>query len=227
MGPFNTGTVLMSSFVRRLYTNDQNRHFQYWKHSVPPRFLQNSDEKTPMDGSTRAFPGVLFLCMIRSPYFWLTATCRRQYNVQFHVKFFDLSERLRSPVYLKGELFNNIVQLWNSYYRRYALYLEEHNSVTYVRLEDLVRNPSETLRLLDSKLERKPGSDEQACIAFISRAPSKADNAYGEIWEEKNRLEFALKAIRADDLSFINQQLDPLLMKKFAYSYAWPSPQIA
>jgi len=226
LGPFNTGTVLMTSYVRQLFSNNRQKRFEYWKHSLPPRYQRNADDKMVTIDSADAFSGVLFLCMVRSPYFWLAATSRRPYNLNFHVKSFDVGQRLRSPVRLKDENFNNIVHLWNSYYRRYALYLEKQAEVIYTRLEDLVRNPRDILRVLESKLDRKPGSDVQASIDSMAQTPRKADNAFGEIWEEKNRLKFVSQTMRAEDLSFINQQLDPLLMKKFAYAYVWPDPEI-
>jgi len=225
LGPINTGTSLMQSYVDQLFRSSRPHRFVVYKHSLPPRFRRNTGEEIFADGSTDEFPGVLFVCMVRSPYFWLPATSRRPYSLRFHVGSFDVGQRLRSPAYFRDELFTNLVEVWNNYYRRYALYPEPLGSVIYVRLEDLVRNPRDTIRLLHEKLERKPGSDAEAFIDSVSRAPSKSHNAYGEVWEERNSLDFVTRTLRHADLSFINQQLDPLLMKKFAYPYAWVVPQ--
>ena len=225
LGPFNTGTALMHAYVKQLFQNFRPDRFPYWKHSLPPSYQRNSDNQVVADGSTGEFPGVLFVCMVRSPYFWLPATSRRHYNLNFHVHSFDMGQRLRSPVYFNGELFTNLVKVWNGFYRQYAAHLEPLGRVIYIRLEDLVKNPRDTLQVLETKLERKHGSDTQASIDLVTRAPRKVDNAFGETWEEKNRLDFVTRTLRSADLSFINQQLDPLLMKKFGYPWAWASPQ--
>jgi hypothetical protein len=224
MGPFNSGTVLMNCYVHQLFRDFKPACFEYWKHSLPPHFRHNTTEEIRAVDPSRDFNGIFFVCMVRSPYFWLPASSRRPYNFRFHVPSLDISERLRSPVYLKGELFANLVQVWNSYYRSYARHLEPLGRVIYVRLEDLVRNPHDTVRLLETRLERRPQSDTQTTIDNVSPVPCKSDNSFGEDWEEKNSLDFATRRLRQDDLSFINQQLDPQLMKKFGYSYAWVTP---
>lgn len=224
MGPFNSGTVLMSCYLDRLFLEFKPASFKYWKHSLPPNFRHQSDDQITVLDTDSDFEGIFFLCMVRSPYFWLPATSRRSYDFSFHMPRLDISNRLRSPVYLKGVLFTNLMQAWNSYYRSYERYLEPLGKVIYVRLEDLVRTPHETVRLLESKLERRPGSNIQKTIDSLSPNPCKTDNSFGEDWEEKNRMDFAIKTLRQTDLSFINQQLDPRLMKKFGYSYAWNTP---
>ncbi|MEJ8567672.1 hypothetical protein [Elongatibacter sediminis] len=227
LGPFNSGTVLMQSYVNHLFRNVRHDGFAYWKHSLPPRYQRNSDQRILMQDAVGEFPGVLLICMVRSPYFWLPATCRRHYNFRFTTQSFDLGQRLRSPVYLKGELFINLARAWNGYYRGYAHYLEPMGRVIYVRLEDLVRNPAATIQRLETRLERRPESDVAAVVAKLSRRPSKSDNAFGSAWEEKNRLEHVTRTLRRQDLSFINQQIDPELLKRFDYPLAWPAPECA
>lgn len=225
MGPFNSGTVLMSCYLHQLFLEFNPACFKYWKHSLPPNFRSNENEQLSTRDLSRDCEGIFFVCMVRSPYFWLPSTSRRPYNFGFHVRSLDIGQRLRSPVYLNGELFINLVQAWNSYYRCYERNLEPLGKVIYIRLEDLVRTPHEAVRLLESRLQRRPGSDAQATIDSVSPVPCKSDNSFGEAWEEKNRMDFATKTLRQADLSFINQQLDPRLMKKFGYSYAWNTPE--
>jgi len=227
LGPFNTGTVLMNSYVRQLFGASRQERFDYWKHSIPPHYQRNSDGQMIADETGGEFPGVLFICMVRSPYYWLPATSRRPYNLSFQERSFDMGQRLRSPVNLKVRDFKNLVQVWNDYYHSYASQLEPHGRAIYVRLEDLVRDPGAVLKRLDTRLERLPDRDEQAVIDSISKVPRKPDNAYGEVWEEKNRLAYAVRAIRQQDLAFINAQLDPDLMRKFEYPFAWARPEVA
>jgi hypothetical protein len=194
---------------------------------MPPHFWRETDAERVEVDPGRDFIDIFFVCMVRSPYYWLPANCRRPYSLRFHVPSLDIGQRLRSPVTLRGKMFTNLVRVWNSYYQCYAQHLEPLGKVIYVRLEDLVMRPHDTVRLLESRLERRPQSDTQSTIDALSHVPCKSDNSYGEDWEQKNRMEFVTRNLRQADLSFINQQVDPQLMKKFGYSYAWATPKSA
>ncbi len=227
LGPFNSGTVLMSRYLQNLFRNFAPKHFEYWKHSLPPWwFMQGHPPGPAVNKPVTDFPGVMFVCMVRSPYFWLSSTCRRPYDITFQSKSFDLGKRLRCPVSLRLQRFRNIVQLWNNYYRRYEEELEVNQRIVYVRLEDLVRNPADTLSRLEPRLERRQGSELEPVIKRLTAAPMKPQNTYGAAWEEKNRLGHLRKTISNRDLTFITQQLDRRLMQKFDYPLIWSPPDI-
>lgn len=226
LGPFNTGTVLMDCYVRALYKNFEPGRFDYWKHTLPPDYFPNGAPAPPHAEPPQGFEGVLFICMVRSPYFWLTSTCRRPYSLHFETRNMDLGRRLRSPIRLRGRPIKNVVALWNSYYRAYADRLAVKNRVVHVRLEDLVMSPRGVLARLDTLLERRPGLDTDAVIEKVSARPTKRDNAHGEVWEEKNSFEHLFRATRAEDLAFINQQVDQRLLAKFEYPMVWPAPAV-
>ena len=213
LGPFNSGTVLAACYLRQLFSNFKPKRLNCWKHSLPPDFYREDSPQNAFQAPPEGFPGVLFVCMVRSPYFWATSTCRRPYALGFRSRDKDLADRLRCPVWFKGKRYKNIVQLWNHYYYSYAEQLEVNNSAEYVRLEDLVRHPVRTLQILENRLQRRPGSDLKKIIKQVSAVPSKPNNAYGAVWEEKNRLDHLLKSISKHDLAFVTRQLDRELMQ--------------
>jgi hypothetical protein len=210
----------MNCYLHRLFCEYSPNQFGYWKHSIPPHFRRNADSKTIEKDPGRDLADIFFVCMVRSPFFWLPANCRRPYEFKFRVSSLDIGERLRSPVALKGREFPNLVQAWNSYYQSYADYLEPMGNVIYIRLEDLVRHPHDVVRLLESRLQRRPGSNTQSVIDTLSGVPCKPDNSFGDDWEQKNRMNTVRRTQRQVDLSFIDQQLDPKLMEKFDYPYS-------
>lgn len=173
------------------------------------------------------FPKVLFVCMVRSPYFWINSTLSHPYNLSFQTRQRDKENLLRSPVKLRNrQEFKNIIEVWNHYYQAYASHLASKNHVVYIRLEDLVRDTANTLETLDGYLERTPSVDVEYVIETVSGSPSKSHNSHGEEWEEENRQESIYRFFNNSDLAFINRQLDQELMKKFGYPVAWQSPEI-
>jgi hypothetical protein len=227
VGPFNSGTRLMNRYLVELFDNVATGEGAFWKHSLPPHYYADERAPGPLEDLEQAFPGMIFLAMVRSPYYWVASTCRRSYSLQFEERAVDLGRRLRSAVSLKQQRHANLMHLWNSYYRRYAECLEPGNRVRYVRLEDLVRNPLETLRELGRQIECEPRSDVQEVIDQVSPIPSQRGNTYGVAWEEKNRPEHLLRTIRSSDLSYITQFLDGDLLRKFDYSPIWSGPEVA
>ncbi len=230
MGPFNSGTSLMESYVARLFQQRGERVFRYWKHSLPPSYFHYPRQSGPpiaVDLSDSLFDGVLFICMVRSPYFWSRSTCIRGYNLSFNVRTLDFGARLRSSVVLRGnQRYSNIVQLWNHYYRAYAECLEIRGDVVYVRLEDLVENPQGTLRSLEEHLPRRAGSDLELVISKLFGEPMKKTNSAGLGWLEINTPEHLARALSSRDRDFITSQLDPSLMRKFGYALQWTPPDV-
>ncbi len=229
LGPFNSGTTLMQRYLFNLYRNFSPDCFPYWKHTLPPVFYSypRTPSRKPIRVPSGGFPNVLLVCMVRSPYFWVNSILKRPYDVAFLTKSMDMEDRLRCPVVFRhNQRFENITQVWNHYYRCYAEQLEINNRLLYIRLEDLVKDTVNTLQKLDSRLHRRPGRNLKQVIDKISATPSKPHNAHGAVWKKKNRLKYVYESICNDDLVYINQQLDPELMRKFAYHLAWTSPVI-
>ncbi len=230
LGPFNSGTSLMQVYLNRLFRNHTLTCFPYWKHSLPPLLYpipRTSPWQGPQPESTDAFPGVLFVCMIRSPYFWAVSTCKHQYNMSFQTHSNGFGKRLRAPgVFRKRQGFTNMIQLWNRYYHQYESDLASKNQVLYVRLEDLVRTPLEVFEKLELVLERKPASNLEKVIREVSARPCKAKNAFGQVWEEKNSMEYLADSIDRRDLAFITSEVDQGLMKNFGYPQVWRTPEI-
>lgn len=219
----------MQMYVGNLFQNIEPDCFPYWKHSLPPALYSypriSADE--PVQSQPQGFPGVLFVCMVRSPYFWVGSSCRHPYDLSFHTRTKDLGTRLRSPVVLNGrQRFKNIMQVWNQYYHQYEAFLEPDNEVVYIRLEDLVRTPESVIKNLDLFLERKPRIELKHVIDKVTAVPTKPQNAYGEVWEEKNRMAYLSRSISHSDLAYISHQADQQLMQKYAYPLVWPSPEI-
>lgn len=229
LGPFNTGTNLMSRYLNRLYFHAAPVDGKVWKHSVLPRFLNLQGGAGQPDIDLRdelASVPTLYICMVRLPYFWLLSTLRRKYSLQLRTREIDLAARLRSQVRLRGQVFANPVQLWNQYYRQYERHRGLNSQFVYVRLEDLVLQPEQTLNNLQDVLKRKPGADIRKVIRGVSSVPSVAGNTYGTEWKEKYRVANINRMIASTDLGFINSQLDLDLLKSFNYPQVWIKPEI-
>jgi hypothetical protein len=230
LGPFNSGTSLMQMYLGQLYQNSTPKMFPYWKHSLPPdyyRYPWEDGRPKPLEVDLEHFSGVLFVCMVRSPFAWVQSTCRRSYDIDFKVQSLDLSQRIRSPiVFRRHQRFENIVQMWNAYYRQYELLLEREVDMCYVRLEDLAQDPENALRPFEERLQRRQGSDLAQVIQRAVSKPMKATNAFGQSWEESNRPEHLARVIPQGDLQFLSQQIEPALTNKFGYRPLWIGPSV-
>jgi hypothetical protein len=64
---------------------------------MPPFFY--ADPRVPVGKPVKKppekFPAVLFVCMVRSPYFWVNSTLRRPYDLAVQTKSMDMGDRLR------------------------------------------------------------------------------------------------------------------------------------
>lgn len=228
-GPFNAGTTLMQRYLHNLFIKKSPDLLKFWKHSLPPVFYPypKLPEDKPVVMPFKQVPEVLFVCMVRSPYFWINSSLNNPYNFSFQTQSRDKERLLRSPVVLrKHQKFKNIIHVWNHYYQGYAEQLEKSNTVIYIRLEELVRDTATTLQKFDFYLERIPEVDFESTIKRISGVPSKTYNTHGQEWEEKNQDENIYRFFNNSELDFINRQLDKKLMKKFSYPLAWQPPKI-
>ncbi len=228
LGPYNSGTSLMERYLNQLFRAPVSSRLWFWKHSVLPNLHVNELDPDLGQLCVRhilAPADTLFVCMVRLPYFWLLTTLRRRYGMVLKNTNVDFSCRLRSPVHIKRESFDNPVQLWNHYYHRYIEHLESSNQVCFMRLEDLALSPGKVLKGLETVLRRKPGTDLHEKISQISTVPSKDGNAFGEAWKEKYRLDNVTRLIGSADLEFINNQLDEDLLRKFNYKRFWVEPE--
>jgi len=225
VGPFHSGTCLVFLYLQALFDVHVRYHTLFWKHSLLPRFRGLSDNRTcdiaapPPD----VFDWTLFLCMVRLPYFWVLSTLRQPYGIALvDDNAGDASAALRSAIRFEDRIFANHVQLWNAYYRAYHEHLVPHAAVKFVRLEDLVQTPENVLGDLGRCLRRRKDADLDSAIAEISNRPAKVHGGpcvYGEEARREYVPERVPNRFPPHDIEFINGQLDPELMRRFAYPF--------
>ena len=226
LGPFNSGTGLMYHFKHALYPIYSRYNRVFWKHSIPPHYFWEkgcyweNTEKIPID---KILETTLFICMLRLPYYWILSTCDTNFNlIKFDISNESFSEKIRAKLEFRGNYYDNIVQLWNSYYRGYQNHLPEDKTI-FVKLEDLVQDPMKIISILNGYLELFPHVDIRKIIEDISNKPcriiDKKPCTYGKFAKKKYTIANVSKKIDERDLQFINQNLDSKLMEYFDYPF--------
>ena len=221
----------MFNYAHHLTAARTRYHLLCWKHSLPPLYswhdgcLWKRADGSPPEELLRA---TLFVCMVRSPYFWLLSTARQSYEIRFEDGATTFSERLRCPVHFHGRRYDNLTDVWNAYYRAYRTHLEP-GGAAFVRLEDLVEAPMASVRALGRhlKIMSSPRLEEE--VAKIAETPAKIHQApcvYGEQARKQYRVDNIGRLISSEDLALICEQVDHALMKAFGYGIVRPTPSV-
>ena len=228
-GPWNSGTCLMFNYPHELTSARTTYHYAFWKHSLPPDWRSGPGCRWPetADGpSDELLESTLLIAMVRLPYFWIRSMLSQSYGLRFvGADTDDPAERLRCPVEVEHRRFPNLVHVWNAYYDAYRLFLEPY-SARYVRLEDLVADPSRVVDDLGRHISLDDNADRDEIIDRISNTPAKVHGptpcvAGGEA-REKYQVSNVVDTFTADDLDFVNGHLDAELMARFGYPIVTP-----
>ncbi len=226
LGPFNSGTCLVFNYQKALFQVRCSYHTWVWKHSLPPRWQRHGNHlREDVGPGDPDWERTLFLCMVRMPYFWILSMLRRRYGVAIRVGAgAGLDAKIRAPVRFDRRHYSNFAALWNAYYRACRDHLEPRGALHFLRLEDLVQTPADALARLGERLPGRPDADLAAAIAEISNRPAKqhgGDCVYGEEARREYVPERVPRWFEAEDLAFLNRQLDPELMAFFGYPFVW------
>ncbi len=228
LGPFNSGTNLMFVYHRNLFAVPIRFHTFFWKHSLPPDFLPAPKSRLTPELDVpigRLMKAARFVCMVRSPYFWIHSTLKHPYTLRFLDRRSTRLDSLTSRIEFHGDVHANLSVLRNAYYRAY---LEELPALRtrFVRLEDLVADPSSTLATVGEGLERKKGVDEAATIDSIHQRPAKRHGGEACVFGDDARALYVPERVGeffdAEEIAAINAGLDRGLMKRFGYPVIEP-----
>jgi hypothetical protein len=163
LGPFNTGTNLLRSLVRRNFgvfpdNMSDKEHWILWKHSRPAYAVQDVDDKA-------------IVVMVRDPLSWLQSIRKAPYNFEPCMKGWGTMKRwLTNPCEMKTNTTSNasllvhpsvalpnLESFWNLWYEEYAQFTTKtSNSVVFVRYEDLVLNPEGELNRVATAIGAAP-----------------------------------------------------------------------
>ena len=166
-----------------------------------------------------------FITVSKNPYSYLLSLYKRPYHVKgdkpatfldFLQREWKLQERDNMPV---SSLPNPVV-LWNQKNRSYMnlqrKFPERVYNMTY---EGLLDDYARELRAVQEKLDLQPLGD-YTNVTESTKEDAKSNDYYrdyylGEVWR---------KDLNADQIAFINEQLDPEVMAFFGYAFQEAKP---
>jgi hypothetical protein len=171
-GPFNSGTNILQNLFKEFL--QERSHQDVWKHSLDFKKLslvcQNQDNK--------------IICMYKSIYNWIYSIKKASYDIEFKSEY---------NIELHGIPFNNIIELYNSYYNTYKLLLNKYNNIIFIDYYKLIdRNGYQYLEQKLLKLKIK--IPNLALFNKIMNCPSK---------NHGNCISNNLEALRIKNLNYI------------------------
>jgi len=122
MGPFNSGTNLL---IRILMENCEDitsgslvnisENMCFWKHTLRRDFIDAHIHD----------PDKIFIILFKHLYNWIPSIEKNPYDIIF------LDHDIMGSIQMQNFRYDNIVQLYNRYYRLYRDLLEKHRRMSY------------------------------------------------------------------------------------------------
>lgn len=248
-GIFNSGTNTLAMYMNANCVMPENKKEKYggmrwqvpWgKHMVAKRKWTNTVSNDRKVNKTTVMP----IVAIRDPYSWMQSMCRHPYAAKWHhspkhcpnlvpdqrdMNLFPFLED-QIPVKIKypeeSEHWDNLVHLWNDWYRQY--YDADYPRLI-VRFEDLLFNVKEMVQTVCECVGGVPRQEGQFAYVvdsgkFGKGHPEKGAkhtnmiSAMAKYGSDKHRY----TSLTDEDLTLAYENLDPELMMAFQYAMTPP-----
>jgi hypothetical protein len=202
----------------RLVEGDRNRRFDAWfdrhagwKHARLPN-LPKGWERYP--------DGVGFIAVTKNPYAWLQSLHRRPYQGKIHSE----ANRLSFSEFLRAEwptvereygpaTYSNPVRMWNDKVASYDK-LHAYGPTMILPYESVIEDIEGFVRTT----ARTFGLSEPAEVQIRTNSTKKHDTRTTDDIVKYYRSGSWAKSLTAEDLRFINDELDHSLREKFGYA---------
>jgi len=228
LSPLNAGSNLMIQVLRRCFKVgelERAGHTYIWKHCSEASYFSQIHEDA------------LVIVMVRHPLSWFLSIKKAPYRWRFvgRDKSFVKRQIVQNGFGKPGNPYNiplsakimgdfpNLVMAWNHYYQTYlALKQQRPEKTIFVRYEDLIFHPEETVTRLSSYLALKPNIAEtgvKPALDDIMSVPAKKHGKARTLSQALQvnsnvhlKFQFSNKEIR-----WIQREIDQSLVATFDY----------
>ena len=201
-GERNSATIYIEWLLKKNFKVELLDYKSFgWKHRLAP---------TKSELEMHAHDDVCFICIVKNPYSWLRSMHRRPYK-QEELKNMKFSEFLKFPY---GD-YENPVKMWNKKNKSYLELSENVRNFHMLKYEDLLVNPEKLLEQIQQKMRLSKS------VFWFTDMEQKLSNKKG-VSSNRFHKKYYLKEkwkdqYAAEDIAFINSQLDEELMQNFNY----------
>ena len=218
MGPFNSGTNIISRLIRSLtkYLEiDLEGNTLLWKHTI---------NKAKIINFIKSNPDTLFICTYRPFYNWFSSTIIKSHKITFKDKktAYNISDECYfsewavygKPISQDPRHFLNIIDFYNTVYNMYIDLIEKHENVISLNYYDYV-NPKKAFENISKKLKKfNLAFDFNEFLPTLSRSSNLDVTNTETIF--KKQIEVIEKINEnPENKQFIEERLDTNIVKYF------------
>lgn len=200
LGPFNTGTNLLSKILKQNIKQDIKIHSEghtlFWKHNINKSFIKEY---------IRLNPDTLFICIYKPLHNWICSMQKSSYNIKWNNtltgKCIFTHKKYMKDTKLE---YKNIIEIYNEYYNMYMELIQAHKRVIFMNYYDII-DKKNVVKYITNKLFvynlsiksndnifsilNKPSKSHGKSVKTSNEAINKKNQCYNKINNcEKNRL---------------------------------------
>ena len=140
LGPFNTGTNLLSKILKKnvdqIIEIHPEGHTLFWKHTIRKDIIQ---EHIDSNNDT------LFICLYKPLHYWLCSMLKESYCLNWNKK---IESKILN---FRGLKFTNIIDVYNTYYNGYMELINNNDRVIFMDYYEII-NDSTVEEYITNKL---------------------------------------------------------------------------
>ncbi len=188
LGPYNTGTNLLSQILRDNLKQNVNIHPEghtlFWKHTIDRPFVINS---------IKSNKDTLFICTYKPIDNWICSMMKYNYDIRWN-------NELKDKCRFKGVEYENIIRLYNKFYNMYIGLINNFDNVISMSYYDII-NKNTVVNYISNKLNKfglniksennimsildKPSKDHGNGVKSSNEAFRKKKDCHNKIYNNK------------------------------------------
>jgi len=206
-GMMNSGTHFTNSMVNLNCAPAQMKYTQHtFKHGHWfPRFVQTVSKRQP------------FIVTVKDPLTWMKSMCKTSHEIKCAKKVGTCSEKVFLPWRYRGKIYSNLAEIWQEYFEL-ALYEHLHGShkLMFMRYEDLLEEPDETIGRVCKHLGRKISKKS---VQIRQRKSGFSSLGFKDQLEKYTNPGYRYANWTRHDLAELKKLIEPRLLEYFGYQF--------
>lgn len=188
LGPYNTGTNLLAKILKqnikqniKLYMDGQTL---FWKHTINKSLIE---KYIKLDTDT------LFICLYKPMHNWVCSMQKHSYDIKWDNTLMgkcNFIAKRHNGILYKGQIYNNIIEIYNEYYNMYIELINAHKRVICMNYYDIIDKENVvkyiTNKLFVYNLSIKSDHNIFSILDKPSKNHGKSVNSSNEAMNKKN-----------------------------------------
>lgn len=132
LGPYNSGSnllsIILNNNINRVRINpiETNNSLLIWKHEI---------EESKLVQTIKSRKDTLFICIYKPLYNWIYSILNSPYEIRWN-------KNIKSNCSFLGIKYNNIIEIYNKYYKNYMKLIKNFDNVIFLKYYDFISKNS-------------------------------------------------------------------------------------